>query len=146
MGNPAVMMAISVGTTLYSAKLKKDAYEAEAQANAEQADMAKIEADQQENSRRNQLLGIMSALNVSESSRGLSVGQGGTSSALKESEKKFADADISSIKLMGLSNRRKFTLAGASAKKSGKAALIGGMSSGYGIGYDYRTGRGRYST
>jgi len=135
MGNPAVMMAISVGTQLVGAKLQKDAYEAEVQSNAEQAEMAKIEADQQENVRRNDLLQIMSALNVSEAGRGLTVSSGGTGSALRESEKKFADADISSIKLMGLSNRRKFTLAGTSAKRSGQAAVLTGVTS---AGASYR--------
>lgn len=135
MGNPAVMMAMSVGTQLLGAKLQRDAYEDEAQANAEQADMAKIEADQQENVRRNDLLQIMSALNVSEAGRGLSVSSGGTGSALRENEKKFADADISSIKLMGLSKRRQYRLAGSSAKTSGQAAILSGVSS---AGSSYR--------
>ena len=90
MGQP-VMMAVSVGTTLLSAKMQKDAYEMEAQQNEEQAEMAKIEADQQANVRRNQLLQMLSSLNVSESSRGLDIGSGGTSSALRGSEKKMAD-------------------------------------------------------
>ena len=75
------MMAVSVGTTLLSAKMQKDAYEMEAQQNEEQAEMAKIEADQQANVRRNQLLQMLSSLNVSESIRGLDIGSGGTSSA-----------------------------------------------------------------
>ena len=60
------MMAVSVGTTLLSAKMQKDAYEMEAQQNEEQAEMAKIEADQQANVRRNQLLQMLSSLNVSD--------------------------------------------------------------------------------
>jgi hypothetical protein len=128
MGNPA-LMAISVGTTLYSAKLQKDAYEEEAQANREQAEMAKIEADQQENTRRNQLLQMMSALNVSEAGRGLGIGSGGTSVALRQSEKKFAEADISSIKLMGLSKRRQYGFGARQASLSGKAGMLSGVSS-----------------
>tara|TARA_X000001382_G_C3169667_1_gene179050 strand:- start:848 stop:1294 length:447 start_codon:yes stop_codon:yes gene_type:complete len=145
MGNPAVMMAISVGSTLMSAKLQRDAYEAEAEANEEQAQMAGIEADQQENARRNQLLGILSALNVSESSRGLSIGQGGSSSALKENEKKFADADISSIKLMGLSKKRQFRLSADSARLSGKASIVSGLTSAGTSYYDYKSSKPKRS-
>tara|TARA_B100000073_G_scaffold196758_1_gene162947 strand:- start:1953 stop:2411 length:459 start_codon:yes stop_codon:yes gene_type:complete len=128
MGNP-VMMAVSVGSTLLSAKLQRDAYEAEAQASKEQGEMAQIEAEQQENVRRGQLLQMMSALNASEASRGLTVATGGTGSALRESEKKFAEADISSIKLMGLSKRRQYSLGAKQAKLSGQASVLSGITS-----------------
>ena len=132
------MMAVSVGTTLLSAKMQKDAYEMEAQQNEEQAEMAKIEADQQANVRRNQLLQMLSSLNVSESSRGLDIGSGGTSSALRGSEKKMADADLSSIKLMGLSKRRQFQLGAKQSKLSGKGALISGLGDAGGEYMSYR--------
>ena len=45
------MFAFSVGSTLLAAKMQRDAYEMEAQQNEENAEMAKIESDQQENSR-----------------------------------------------------------------------------------------------
>ena len=121
-------MFISVASTLVGAKMQRDAYEMEAQQQEEQAQMAEIEAEQQANSRRNQLLQVMSALNVSESSRGVSVGQGGTSSALKENEQRMAKSDLSSIKLMGLSKRRQYRLGADQSKLAGKAAIISGVA------------------
>lgn len=138
MGNPAVMMAFSVGSTLLSAKLQRDAYEAEAQANEEQAEMATMQADQQHNARRGQFLQIMSALNVSESSRGISIGVGGSSKALRENELNLAKADLSSIKLMGLSNSRQFRMGASSSRLSGKASVLSGLSSASGEYMSYR--------
>ena len=54
------MLAFSVGSTLMSAKMQKDAYEMEAQQNEENAELAKIEMEQQENARRDQLLNVLS--------------------------------------------------------------------------------------
>lgn len=137
MGNPA-LMAISVGSTLLSAKMQRDAYEMEAQANREQAEMAEIEAEQQANSRRNQLLQVMAALNVSEAGRGTSMGEGGSSKALRLGEKKYADADLSSIKLMGLSKKRQYGLGASQSRLGGKAAVISGVAS---AGGEYATYR-----
>ena len=120
-----MMMAFSIGSTLLAAKMQRDAYEIEAQQNEENAEMAKMQADQQENSRRSQLLQIMSALNVSESSRGLSIGTGGSSKALRENEINLAKADLSSIKLMGLSKARQFKMGASASRTSGKAAMLG---------------------
>lgn len=132
------MFAFSVGSTLLSAKLQRDAYEAEAQANEEQAEMATMQADQQHNARRGQFLQIMSALNVSESSRGLSIGVGGSSKALRENETNLAKADLSSIKLMGLSNSRQFKMGASSSRLSGKASVFSGLSSAGGQYMSYK--------
>ena len=122
-------MFISLATTMVGAKLQKDAYEMEAQANEEQANMAEIEAEQQSGARRNQFLQMMSALNVSEAGRGLSISQGGSSSSLRESDKKYLDADLSSIKLMGMNKSRQYRLGASQSRLSGKAALISGVAS-----------------
>ncbi len=122
-------MFISLATTMYGAKLQKDAYEMEAQQNEEQANMAEIEAEQQSGARRNQFLQMMSALNVSEAGRGLSISQGGSSSSLRESDKKYLDADLSSIKLMGMNKSRQYRLGASQSRLSGKAALISGVAS-----------------
>ena len=122
-------MFISLATTMYGAKLQKDAYEMEAQQNEEQANMAEIEAEQQSGARRNQFLQMMSALNVSEAGRGLSISQGGSSSSLRESDKKYLDADLSAIKLMGMNKSRQYRLGASQSRLSGKAALISGVAS-----------------
>ena len=131
-------MFISVASTLVGAKMQRDAYEMEAQQNEEQANMAQIEAEQQTNARRNQLLQVMSALNVSESSRGVTVAQGGSGSALRENEQTLAKADLSSIKLMGLSKKRQFRLGASQSRLGGKAAVISGVAS---AGGEYATYR-----
>lgn len=123
------MIALSVGSTLLAAKMQRDAYEMEAEQQKEQAEVAEMQAEQQTNARRGQLLQIMSALNVSESSRGLSVGTGGTSKALRENETNLAKADLSSIKLMGLSKRRQYGLGAEQSRLAGKASLISGAAS-----------------
>ncbi|BAQ86954.1 hypothetical protein [uncultured Mediterranean phage uvMED] len=139
MGSPAIF--ISVATTLVGAKLQKDAYETEAQANEEQANMAELEAEQQSGARRNQFLQMMSALNVSEGSRGISVGQGGSSKALQENEKKYLASDLSSIKLMGMNKARQYRIGASQSRLSGKAALISGVAgaSGEYMSYKERT-------
>tara|TARA_Y100001938_G_C8057368_1_gene415214 strand:+ start:333 stop:779 length:447 start_codon:yes stop_codon:yes gene_type:complete len=131
-------MFISVASTLVGAKMQRDAYEMEAQANEEQANMAELEAEQQANSRRNQLLQVMSAMNASEASRGLTVGEGGTSEAFKQNEKKMAQSDLSSIKLMGLSKRRQYSLGAGQSRLAGKASVISGLAS---AGGEYATFR-----
>ena len=140
MGNPAVMMAFSVGSTLLAAKMQRDAYEAEAQANEEQAEMATMEADQQHNARRQQFLQIMSALNVSESSRGLSIGTGGSSKALRENELNLAKSDLSSIRVMGFNKTRQFKLGANQSRLSGKSSVLSGLAS---AGGEYMTYRER---
>lgn len=129
------MFAFSVGTALLGAKLQRDAYEAEAEQNEENAQMAEIQSDQQENARKQQLLNILASLNVSESSRGLSVRTGGTSNALRQNEMSLAKADLSSIKLMGLSNARRFRMGAKSSRLSGKATMLG---AGTQVGTSYR--------
>jgi len=85
-------------------------------------------------------LQIMSALNVSESSRGLSIGVGGSSKALRENETNIAKADLNSIKLMGLSNSRKFRIGASQSRLSGKASVLSGLAS---AGGEYGTYRER---
>jgi len=131
-------MFISVASTLVSAKMQRDAYEMEAQANEEQANMAELEAEQQSGARRNQFLQMMSALNVSEGSRGISVGQGGSSKALQENEKKYLASDLSSIKLMGMNKSRQYKIGASQSRLSGKAALISGVASAGGEYQSYK--------
>lgn len=121
-------MFIQVATALTGAALAKRAYEDEAKQMENQAKLATLEAGQRENARRGQLLQIMSALNASESSRGLKIGSGGTSSALRQNEKNFADADIQSIRLMGMTKKRNFGLGARQSRTAGKAAFLGGVA------------------
>ena len=125
----AVMMAVSVGSSLMAAKTQRDAYELEAEANEQNAELAGIEMEQQENASRNDLINIISSLNVGEASRGVSVKTGGSSGALRMSEQKMADSDLSSIRLMGLSKARQFRLGSKQARLSGTASMLGGASS-----------------
>ncbi|OUU63405.1 MAG: hypothetical protein CBC24_09215 [Candidatus Pelagibacter sp. TMED64] len=123
------MLAFSVGSTLMSAKMQKDAYEMEAQQNEENAELAKIEMEQQENARRDQLLNVLSSLSSDEGSRGLAIGSGGTAQALRSSEKRMADADLSSIRLMGLSKRRQFQLGAKQSQIAGRGSILSGATS-----------------
>ena len=141
MGSPAIF--ISVASTLVGAKMQRDAYEMEAQANEEQANMAELEAEQQAGARRNQFLQMMSSLNVSEAGRGGSISQGGSSKALRESEKNYLSSDLSSIKLMGMNKSRQYRLGASQSRLSGKASVLSGLSSAGGeyMSYKERTKR-----
>ena len=126
MGVGVGLQAIGVLAGFAAAQQQAKAYKLQQQQYKEQAEMAKIQADQQEEQRSDQLKRTLAALGVSGSARGVSVGVG-SQSALAADEKKIANKDIASIKLMGSANRRKFELSATSAGAGAKAATLGGI-------------------
>ena len=108
---------------LAGARQQKAAYEMEAKAYEEQAEMAQLQARQQESERRSQLRKQLASLGTSMSAQGIALGTSASVSTLAGQEKKIAKKDISSIKLMGMSNRRKFQISAAGSRAEGKAKM-----------------------
>ena len=114
--------------SLQAAQMQKQAYEAEAQAAEEQAEMAKIEASQREVERNRKLRLQLASLGTSMSSQGIAIGTSPSVLALADDEKKIAKEDISAIRLMGMSNRRKYEIGAAGSRAAGSAAQLAGFA------------------
>ena len=108
---------------LAGARQAKAASEMEARAYEEQAEMASIQARQQEEERNTQLRKQLASLGTSMSAQGIALGTSASVATLAGQEKKIAKKDISSIKLMGMSNRRKFQISAAGSRAAGKAQM-----------------------
>ena len=118
------LQLVSLGLGLMAAKQQQAAYKIQAEQYRQQAKDAKLQADQQEIQREDQLRRTLAALGVSGASRGVSVASP-SQAALRKDELRMAANDISSIKLMGASNRRKFEIGAASSEAGGKAVMLG---------------------
>ena len=114
--------------SLQTAQMQKRAYEAEAQAQEEQAEMAKIQSAQQEIERNRRLRQQLSSLGTSMSAQGVAIGTSPSVLALADDEKKIAKEDIASIRLMGMSNRRRYEVGAAGSRAAGTAAQLGGFA------------------
>lgn len=128
MGAGVALQAAGLFVGLQAAKAQAQAYEAQAQAYEEQKEMAKIESSQMEAERRNLLRRQLASLGTSMSSQGVALGTSPSVLALAEDEKKLAKNDIANIKLMGLSNRRKYALSAAGARAGAQATRIGAFA------------------
>ena len=126
--------------SMKAAQMQKQAYEAEAQAQEEQAEMAKIQASQQENERNRKLRLQLASLGTSMSSQGVALGTSASVLALADDEKKIAKNDIGAIRLMGLSNRRRYEVGAAGSRAAGRAAQLGGFAKT--VGGVYSIGQG----
>ena len=104
------------------------AQDMQAQAAREQAEATKITTLQQENQRRDQLRRQLASLTSSMSAQGVALGTSPSILALEEDEKRLAAKDITSIKLMGATNRRKYQIASAGYKAGAKATRLGGFA------------------
>lgn len=122
------MQIASVALGVLAAQSSKKAYQMEADAYREQANMAMLQADQQEIERNQQLRRQLAALGTSMSSQGVALGTSASVSALRNDEINIAKKDISNIKLMGMSNRRKYELSAAGSEAAGRAATLGGFA------------------
>ncbi len=123
------MQIASAAVGLLAARQQKAVHEMEASAYQEQATMAKIQAGQQETERNRKLRMQLASLGTSMSAQGVAIGTSASTSALIRDEKDIAAADISSIRLMGMSNRRKYELSGAGSKAAGKATTLKALGS-----------------
>lgn len=128
--------------SLQAAQMQKQAYEAEAQAQEEQAEMAKIQAAQQEVERNRKLRQQLASLGTSMSSQGVALGTSPSVLALADDEKKIAKQDIASIRLMGMSNRRRYEVGAAGSRAAGAAAQLGGFAKTAGGAYSIGQGVG----
>ena len=122
------LQVASLFVGLQAAQMQKQAYEAQAAAYEEQKEMAKIEAAQQESSRRDVLRRQLASLGTSMSSQGIALGTSPSVLALADDEKKLAKQDIGNIRLMGMSNRRKYELSASGARAAGSAAQMAGFA------------------
>lgn len=95
---------------------------------------SEIEDLQKEEQREIDLARQLASLSSSMSSGGVvAVGAGGSVGALSRDEVKMAKKDISSIKLMGLSKRRKFGISADASRSAAKATRIGGFAKSVGM-------------
>ena len=118
---------LSAVMSLAAARQAQRAYANDAQAAYEQAEMAKIQADQEAINRTAQLNAQLASISASAGSGGVAVGTSGSIQNIKRRETQLAKGDVSAIKLMGFQNRRKFELQGKASKTKGKAALLTGL-------------------
>lgn len=123
------MQIIGAIVGLAGASQAKAASEMEARAYEEQAKMADIQARQQEEERNTLLRKQLASLGTSMSAQGIALGTSQSVSALAGQEKALAKKDINSIKLMGMSNRRKFQISAAGSRAAGKAQFTTAMGS-----------------
>lgn len=123
------MQVIGALVGLAGARQAKAASEMEATAYEEQAKMADIQARQQEEERNTLLRKQLASLGTSMSAQGIALGTSQSVSALAGAEKALAKKDIDSIKLMGMSNRRKFEISAAGSRAAGKAQFTAALGS-----------------
>lgn len=137
------MQVIGALVGLAGARQAKAASEMEAQAYEEQAQIASIQARQQEEERRTQLRKQLASLGTSMSAQGVALGTSASVGAIKSSEIDIAKKDISSIKLMGMSNRRKYEISAAGSRASGKATMTAALGKAAGQAYSINKGVGQ---
>ena len=122
-------MVAGAGLGLLAAKQEKDAYEIEATSYEEQGKMAQMQAKQQEEERERGLRQQLASLGTSMSAQGVVLDRTqGSVGALQKNEVTLAKNDVSSIRLMGMANRRKYGLGAAGARAAGKAAMTRGVA------------------
>lgn len=136
------MQVASVALGLLASQRQAKAADMEATAYKEQAEMASLQADQQEIERTRLLRRQLASLGSSMASQGISLGTSASVTALRDDEERMARQDINSIKLMGMANRRKYQLSAAGAKEKGKAIRLGGFAKTAAGIYDIQTGGG----
>ena len=117
-------------------------YEAEAQAQEEQKEMAKIQSLSKELSATWRLRAQLASLGTSMSAQGVALGTSASVLALADDEKKIAKEDIASIRLMGHSNRRRYEVGAAGSRAAGSAAQLGGFAKTIGGAYSIGQGVG----
>ena len=134
----------AIGLTIASASQARAAYKMEEEAYKEKAELAKLQADQDEIARNNQLRMQLAALGTSASARGIEGGPTSASiSAAEGREKDIAKRDIANIKLMGMTTRRNYQISAAGSKAAGKAAYLGSLAQGAGMAYSIGQGVGK---
>ena len=122
------LQVVGIIAGLAAAQQQRKAYELEAQSYKEQADLSKIQAGQQEAERNRKLRIQLAALGTAMSSQGVALGTSPSVLALETDEIQVAKNDIASIRLMGMSTRRKFELSAAGSKAGASAATMGGFA------------------
>ena len=128
MGASVALQAAGLFVGLQAARAQAQAYEAQAQAYEEQKQLSKIDALQQEADRRDLLRRQLASLGTSMSSQGVALGTSPSVLALADDEKKLAKQDIANIRLMGMSNRRKYELSASGARAAGSSAQMAGFA------------------
>lgn len=136
------MQIASVFLGLMAVQQQRKAAEMQARAYEEQGQLAEIQAGQQEVERNRKLRMQLASLDSTMAGRGVSIGTSASSEALAVDEERMALADISSIKLMGMSERRKYSLSAASSRAKGQAATYSAFAKMGGSIYDTQVGPG----
>lgn len=114
---------IGAYTAIQSGKYAAAAAEMERQQYEEQKRMAELQAIEDANARKRELLTTQSSnLALAAAKMGADPNESASFLALKESNIAEAERDIGAIRLMGLSESRKYTLSAYNAQMSGKAA------------------------
>ncbi len=125
---------------LAGANQAKKAYELEAQSYQEQKDLSEIQSGQQERDRLKMLRMQLASLGTSMSAQGVALGTSASTLALEKDEINIANRDIDAIKLMGMSNQRRFSLSARGSKMAAKGAMVAGFSKATSGIYDIKTG------
>ena len=94
------LQVVGIIAGLAAAQQQRKAYELEAQSYKEQADLAKIQAGQQEIERNRKLRIQLAALGTAMSSQGVALGTSPSVLALETDEIQVAKNDIASIRLL----------------------------------------------
>tara|TARA_R100001440_G_scaffold5048_2_gene11044 strand:+ start:791 stop:1207 length:417 start_codon:yes stop_codon:yes gene_type:complete len=130
----------SLAFNFMAAQQQRSAYEMEAQLYEEQKDMEAIKTSQQISQVNRKLRMQLASLDSSMSAQGIALGTSASTTALENDEIKLASNDISSIKLMGLSNRRKYGLSAASSRAKAQSVTLGSFAKAAAQGYEISQG------
>ena len=136
------MQIASAFIGIMAAQAQRKAYQMEAAAYREQAEMSKIEAAQKENERNRKLRLQLASLGTSMSAQGVALGTSPSVLALADDEERIAASDIASIRLMGQSQRRRYELSASGSEAAGSAAMLGGFMKSAGTFYSANKGVG----
>jgi hypothetical protein len=124
-----VGLIISAGAAVYQGVQAKGQAEIMEAGYREQQDIAKLQAIQEANDRRERLRMILASQAAVAASSGIQLDASRSFLAAKKAEIESADRDVRNIQLFGASQQRQFGIAAKGASASGKASLYGGFLS-----------------
>lgn len=141
MGVGVGLQAVGLVVGLAAARQQQAIANMEAQSYREQAEIASIQAKQDEEERNLRLRQQLASLGTTMAAGNIVAGPTSrTVYALGKGESELAKKDIANIRLMGFANRRKYEISAKASRAGGRAAMLGGLVGAAATGYDIYTG------
>jgi hypothetical protein len=118
--------AVSAAASIESGRQQANAAKLEQKQYEDQADIARVQGEQQEAARRQQLADTLATQSAIRAGRGVEL-DSGTGTTLRESSTVAAARDIDTIKANSLNQQRSFGLNAAAAGERATGAMIAGI-------------------